>query len=229
MGQEDGGILLGVLQYLDTVTLIQIKPVCKHWQSICIKVIDRKCRDKKSFQNWLELKEGVEKYCGPYDFARNHSTQPSRTDVEHIASTYGYPIDNWDVSKVTDFRSLFSYTDFNEAIGSWDVTNATSMSFMFDHAIRFNQDISSWDVSSVTDMRAMFRGAEFNGDILSWDVSNVTDLRSMFRWAAKFSGDISTWNVSRVARTNFVGMFAGATSFVDIANQLSWFNREMFK
>src|SRR5690606_4575001 len=46
-----------------------------------------------------------------------------------------------------------------EGIESWDVSSVTDMSYMFQDAKNFNQDISSWNVSSVTDMGSMFSGA----------------------------------------------------------------------
>jgi surface protein len=49
---------------------------------------------------------------------------------------------------------------FNEPIGSWDVSNVTNVSYMFDGAKSFNQNIGSWDVSIVTDMESMFRVCE---------------------------------------------------------------------
>ena len=46
---------------------------------------------------------------------------------------------------------MFSRADtFNQPIGDWDVSNVTDMRSMFIEAHAFNQDISNWDVSNVT-------------------------------------------------------------------------------
>jgi len=116
-------------------------------------------------------------------------------------------------SLVTEMDSLFyKFFDFNQDIGSWDVSNVTDMSWMFgadciDCQIKFNQDIGSWDVSNVMNMKGMFCGAiNFNQDISSWDVSSVTDMHRMFHGAESFNQDISSWNVSNV--TNMSRMFS---------------------
>ena len=92
-------------------------------------------------------------------------------------------IELWDVSNVTDMRSMFSGSSFNQDISSWDVSNVTNMSYMFSSSMFsdsfFNQDISSWDVSNVTDMSHMFSGSSFNQDISSWVVPNG-DKKALF-------------------------------------------------
>ena len=98
-----------------------------------------------------------------------------------------------------------------EDIELWDVSNVTNMRSLFHNANSFNQDISLWDVSSVTNMDRMFGGSAFNQDIGSWDVSNVTDMRYMFALATSFNQPIGNWDVSNV--TNMFAMFDGATSF----------------
>ena len=40
-----------------------------------------------------------------------------------------------------------------------NTSNVTIMTFMFDGATTFNQNISGWDTSKVTDMSYMFRDA----------------------------------------------------------------------
>ena len=116
-------------------------------------------------------------------------------------------------SLVTDMSFIFeSATSFNQNISSWDVSNVTNMEQMFSSAAAFNQDISSWDVSNVTSMLRMFTNAtSFNQDISYWDVSNVTSMFLMFTNATSFNQDISYWDVSSV--TNMTSMFMWADDF----------------
>ena len=135
------------------------------------------------------------------------------SDPSTATTTYG-DISTWDVSQVTDMSNLFQYkTTFNGDISSWDVSNVTDMSNMFNGAKAFNQNINSWDVSSVTDMSGMFTHTTdiFNQPLGNWDVSNVTDMNNMFSLAYFFNQDISSWDVSNV--TNMTNMFRQAIAF----------------
>jgi surface protein len=76
------------------------------------------------------------------------------------------------------------------------------MSYMFNGAVKFNQDLSIWEVSKATEMTSMFQDAtKFNQDISSWDVSKVTQMISMFHNASKFRNhDLSSWDVGSVRK-----------------------------
>jgi surface protein len=116
-------------------------------------------------------------------------------------------------------------TNFNGAIGSWDVSNVTSMGVFLGNCVAFNQPIGSWDVSNVTNFGAFLRGATlFNQYIGDWDTSSVTKMGVMFSGATSFNQNISTktvnaglpneyvaWNTSNV--NEMFGQFLGATSF----------------
>ena len=41
-------------------------------------------------------------------------------------------------------------------LSSWDVSRVTSMDYLFEGRVEFNEDITGWDVSGVTSMRGMF-------------------------------------------------------------------------
>jgi len=86
------------------------------------------------------------------------------------------------------------------------------MSWMFESAPAFNQDIGSWNTEKVIDMRGMFYSASaFNQDIGGWNTSQVTNMRSMFYAAALFNQDIGSWNTGQV--TNMAWMFESALAF----------------
>ena len=122
------------------------------------------------------------------------------------------PIEEWNVSRVTDMRYLFKETDFNDDLSNWDVSSVTDMFGMFQRARAFNGNLSTWDTSKVTQMRYMFLDAKsFNGDLSAWDVSKVTDMNTMFYGACLFNGDLSKWDVSKV--TDMRSMFGGTKSF----------------
>ena len=114
-------------------------------------------------------------------------------------------------------------TGTNGAIGDWDVSALTDMSYIFHggastghphvkYAEHFNGDISKWDVSRVTNMNGMFAFAKkFNGDISRWTVSRVTTFEAMFYTAETFNRDLNLWDVSRA--TSLKNMFYDAKSF----------------
>ena len=133
------------------------------------------------------------------------------------ASEYGN-ITQWCTGNVTNMDNAFKdKASFNEDISGWDVSNVTSMQWMFAGDAytawhTFNQDISNWDVSKVTDMRNMFLdNPAFNQNIGSWDVSNVTNMNYMFLNAAAFNQDIGSWNTGNV--TTMAYMFWAASAF----------------
>jgi len=128
------------------------------------------------------------------------------TDMSEMfyQSEFNQPIGSWDVSNVTNMRRMFFFSSkFNQPVGDWDVGNVTDMVSMFMHS-QFNQPIGDWDVSNVTHMVAMFMFSQFNHPIADWDVSNVRNMGGMFQ-SSPFNQPIGDWDVSKV--TDIRGMF----------------------
>ena len=133
-------------------------------------------------------------------------------------------------TKITDMSYLLateyeSFYDFNQDISSWDVSNVTTMEYMFAEADLFNQDISIWDVSNVISLCGMFANAtSFNQPIGNWDVSNNECLAAMFQGATSFNQPIGNWDVSNTIANDvnlypMQQIFQGATSFnQDLSN-----------
>ena len=77
-------------------------------------------------------------------------------------------ISDWDVSRITNMKCLFSAysvcpggsttgkSTCNPDIGSWDTSSVTIMFGMFYHASAFNKDLNSWNTSAVLYMGSMF-------------------------------------------------------------------------
>ena len=129
-------------------------------------------------------------------------------------------IGNWNVSSVTNIQEIFSSTSINQDLSSWDVSSVTNMDSVFSNT-PFNQDIGGWDVSSVTNMTDMFRQASsFNQDIGSWDTSSLTQAEGVFDRATVFnnggSSSINNWDVSSV--TNMRDMFYSSGFNQNIGN-----------
>lgn len=107
-------------------------------------------------------------------------------------------IGNWNVSNVINMELLFIGAEsFNQDISNWDVSTVEDMTGMFIRTIDFDQNINGWDVSNVWEMDIMFMQSFFDGDISGWDVSGVDNMEMMFR-DSFFDQDISGWDVSNV-------------------------------
>ena len=133
--------------------------------------------------------------------------------VPYPSENFNQPIGSWDVSNVTNmFMMFYGAESFNQDISSWDVSNVLYMQSMFYGASSFNQTIGGWNVSNVVSMAGMFDEAEsFNQSIGDWDVSNVEQMDAMFFEASSFNQNLSNWDVSNVNEMDV--MFSGASSF----------------
>tara|TARA_R110000824_G_scaffold90027_1_gene220316 strand:- start:235 stop:1566 length:1332 start_codon:yes stop_codon:yes gene_type:complete len=138
------------------------------------------------------------------------------TDMRSLfedAAAFNQPLNNWDVSQVTNMRWMFFGAEaFDQPLANWKVDQVTNMHGMFDRAAAFNQPLADWTVDQVTDMCFMFSHAtRFNQPLADWDVSHITDMSFMFRYAAHFNQPLENWEMGQV--TNKEDMFKGATVY----------------
>lgn len=119
------------------------------------------------FTSNTELRNAVLEYVQP---------GVSKDPNSDVAIKYGYPIDQWCVSSITDFSKIFvppeeGGTLFDDSISNWDVSNGTVFTSMFEGAFAFDQDISKWNVSNAISMDRMFYGAyAFNQNLCDWSL-----------------------------------------------------------
>ncbi|MFD2568059.1 BspA family leucine-rich repeat surface protein [Pseudotenacibaculum haliotis] len=90
-------------------------------------------------------------------------------------SSMNQPLNNWDVSNITDMRFMFYYaTSFNQPLDQWDVSNVTRMGFMFARATNFNQSLGNWDISNVSKMSGMLDSSglskvNYDATLIGWN------------------------------------------------------------
>lgn len=119
-------------------------------------------------------------------------------------------IEQWDMSKVTNLASAFSNSNFNQAIGGWDVSSAANMFAMFSNNTTFNKSLANWDVGNVWTMEGMFNNTVFSGNLSKWNVINVKSMKQMFQ-NTDYNGSIHVWNVDNVE--DMSSMFSGNSTF----------------
>ncbi|KAL3914977.1 MAG: hypothetical protein SGILL_005862 [Bacillariaceae sp.] len=110
-------VAIHTLSFLKFSDVLKLKAVNKRLKHYSEKTIEFGYPGREEFCGKWGLVDAVNKYCS------------NKVDaIDEIASTYGYPINNWNVSRVEDFSAIFKQKkDFNSYIGGWDVSNAKCM------------------------------------------------------------------------------------------------------
>jgi surface protein len=106
------------------------------------------------------------------------------------AKSFNQPIEQWNVSSVTDMGAMLSGTVcFNQPLNKWDVSNVERMTHLFWGASSFNQPLHHWNVANVTDMCGLFGNAcNFNQPVLEqWNTKAVQQANKMFEGAGCYS------------------------------------------
>lgn len=110
----------------------------------------------------------------------------STRDMFMRAFSFNGNVSGMNVSNVSNFYNMFgAYANgnynFNQDLSSWDLSSATSLSFMFNYCRAFNQPIATnGNTGSVTSVYNMFNstGNVWNQDISNWDITGLTGTNS---------------------------------------------------
>ena len=119
-------------------------------------------------------------------------------------------------SKLTSFSSDndtlgFRFTNINQNILSWDVSNNTSL-YSFARYSALSSDLSEWNVSVCTIFSyVMLDNVNINTNVKKWNVSNAISLIGAFTRAHKMVLEVENWKVSRCSLFN--SAFAQLSTF----------------
>ena len=95
---------------------------------------------------------------------------------------------NWNVSQVTNMRSMFSnctgLSDLSD-LANWNVSNVTNMNSLFSNCTSLSNlsGLANWNVGNVTDMSGLFSRCTSLSNLsalANWNVGNVTSMGSLF-------------------------------------------------
>ena len=122
-------------------------------------------------------------------------------------------ISSWDTSNVTNMSKMFEEFSFYDMdISNWDVSSVTNMNRMF-YNTTVELDLSGWNLVNVTNMSQMFSNSIINSDISNWDVSNVTDMSEMFKRSI-LNQNLSNWDVSNVTKCKDFSLYTEELGWV---------------
>ena len=117
-------------------------------------------------------------------------------------------VSNIDVSKLSQLNNAFYNCKATTITGlnTWDTSNVTNMSGMFNNSSATSLDLSNWNTGNVISTGYMFSGSSVVSlDLSNWNTSKVTDIGSMFSNSFTTYLDLSNWDTSKV--TDMSGMF----------------------
>jgi surface protein len=122
-------------------------------------------------------------------------------------------IDQWGDIEWSSFEKSF-YACMN-MVGNWtdvpDLTNVTSMAYMFCYCSVFNTDISNFNTSGITDMTYLFGSCSIYNQPVNFDTSSVTSMLGMFTFCSLFNQSVSSLDTSNVL--TMLHMFWGCSAF----------------
>ncbi|RYP94254.1 peptidase [Bifidobacterium pseudolongum subsp. globosum] len=137
---------------------------------------------------------------------------------------------NWNVSQVTNMRSMFSnctgLSDLSD-LANWNVSNVTNMNSLFSNCTSLSNlsGLANWNVGNVTSMCYLFSNCTSLSNLsalANWNVSKDTSMYYMFSDCRSLSdlSALANWNVSQV--TDMRSTFSNCTGLSDLSALANW-------
>ena len=137
---------------------------------------------------------------------------------------------NWNVSQVTNMRSMFSnctgLSDLSD-LANWNVSNVTNMNSLFSNCTSLSNlsGLANWNVGNVTDMSGLFSRCTSLSNLsalANWNVGNVTSMGSLFYGCKGLSNlsALANWNVGNV--TSMSSLFSDCTGLSNLSALTNW-------
>ncbi|OQQ82157.1 hypothetical protein B6U60_08795, partial [Ligilactobacillus salivarius] len=149
-----------------------------------------------------------------------HYINSSSSSPEHSGNLNNYnltklDLTNLDTHNVINMMGLFAneYLTQINGLETWDTSNVTDMSAMFDMVSFYHQsalkqlDLSHFNTQNVTNFRGMFTGLPVTaiGNISNWNTSSAQDMSQMFSGTKLTFINLSNWKIND--QTNLKNMF----------------------
>ena len=150
--------------------------------------------------------------------------------------------DKWNTTNVTNMKSMFKNSTFNQNIKSWETKNVETLESFLDGNTKFDKPLHELDTKKVTSFKntfkdtaafnqplwkwgsnladdvsleGMFQGSVYNKPIKIWKVDGVTSIKNMFKENDTFNQELFPgWKLKGSKLTDATGFLDGATSLL---------------
>lgn len=156
--------------------------------------------------------------------APNRTTAPNPAMPASNSSAFwnDEPIEEWDVSAVTSFKSgiqgvFEDCENITEDLSKWETSQVTDFTYLFYNTKDVTANVSGWDTRNVERFIMMFYLAKnVVLDLSEWNTSSVTNLWNFCSSNKNVTLDVGTWDTSSVVDMKYA--FQNANFTGDISN-----------
>jgi surface protein len=110
-------------------------------------------------------------------------------------------ISGWNVSSCTNFNTMFRKSEFNQPIGSWDMTGgggSVDISNMLRQCTEFDQSLAGWTISNISSANSFLNASQistsnYDATLISWagQAPNIPNGLAIDFGSSKYSASAS--------------------------------------